>query len=161
ATALDMGIQLCWGLEHCHAKGIVHRDFKPLNVLMSADGTARLTDFGTVKFSVTAAGEAEAAGEVTDPRQTLGGPLQGTPPYMPPEEWFERSRVDHRADLYALGVTLHELLTGVHPVQPGRPSTEKASRAATVAAWAAAHTQGTPDRLRGLRPDVPEALEQM
>ncbi|MBI1917331.1 MAG: protein kinase [Planctomycetes bacterium] len=72
ATALDIGIQLCWGLAHCHSKGIVHRDFKPLNVLMTQDGTAKLTDFGTVKYAAQElAAEVAQPGVVEDLRRTI------------------------------------------------------------------------------------------
>src|SRR5262249_8589950 len=149
AVALDVGIQLCWGLAHCHGKGLVHRDLKPLNVLMTRDGQARLTDFGTVKFAaIDLGGEEGGAGELLDRRRPLGAQLRGTRPSMPPARWARDGALDPRADLYALGVTLFEMLTGAYPVRPAT---------ATVAGWAEAHARAEPPRLRSLRPDAPEA----
>jgi WD40 repeat protein len=153
ATALDLGIQLCWGLAHCHGKGVVHRDFKPLNVLLTAKGEAKLTDFGTVKFAALEThGESDGPEVVSDLRRTAGGHLQGTPPYMPPEQWARGATVDFHADLYALGVTLFELLTGAFPIQPAER---------TLAGWARAHAETKPASLRALRPETPEALERV
>ncbi|MBI1917419.1 MAG: protein kinase, partial [Planctomycetes bacterium] len=153
ATTLALGIQLAWGLAHCHEKHIVHRDFKPLNVLLTETGEAKITDFGTVKFAaLEQVVEQGSAASRPDFLKTLGGQLQGTPPYMPPEQWVKGGTVDYRADLYALGVTLFELLTGDHPVRPAQN---------TLAGWAAAHAQAPPVALRTLRPDVPAALEAL
>ncbi len=150
-TALDIGIQLCWGLAHCHHKGIVHRDLKPLNVLMTRDGAAKLTDFGTVKFAA-AGTDAEDGDVVSDLRKTIGGRLQGTPPYMPPEQWERGSEIGRSADLYALGVTLFELVTGDFPVRP---------EASTLAGWARAHATANPVPLGAARPDAPAALQEL
>src|SRR5205807_10049827 len=131
------------GLAHCHAKKIVHRDFKPLNVLMLPDGTTKITDFGAVKDAARGVEDA-ASGELADLRRSLGG-LQGTPPYMPPEQWSATSPIDFRADLYALGVTLFEMLTGEFPILPQKRS---------IAGWAEAHAHVEPASIRALRPDV-------
>ena len=80
-VALDIAIQLAWGLAHCHEKGIVHRDFKPQNVMMTAEGTAKITDFGMVKFAAIERDDDESAEtDSNDIRQTLGGGIRGTPP---------------------------------------------------------------------------------
>src|SRR5262249_42712100 len=129
AVALDIGIQLAWGLTHCHARGIVHRDFKPQNVLMTKDGIAKLTDFGTVKFAALDVSDVPSVSLPEDVRRTVGGQLQGTPPYMPPEQWGAGGTVDHRADLYALGVSLFEMLTDRLPFLPDER---------TIPAWVAA-----------------------
>jgi WD40 repeat protein/Flp pilus assembly protein TadD len=91
-------------LHHAHEHGVVHRDVKPANILLSADGRPHLMDFGLAR---------RAAGEVT---MTLDGQVLGTPAYMSPEQAAgEAHTVDGRADVYSLGVILYELLTGELP----------------------------------------------
>jgi predicted ATPase/serine/threonine protein kinase len=92
--------QICAALDHAHAKGIVHRDLKPENVIVTADGTAKLTDFGLAR-TVTS-------------RLTVEGTILGTVFYFAPEQAMGQD-VDGRADLYALGVMLYELTTGELP----------------------------------------------
>lgn len=97
---LDWGIQTCAGLAAAHRAGIVHRDIKPANLMLLTDGTIKVCDFGIASLP-----------DVTLGLTSHGAPM-GTPGYMPPEQ--EQGRpVDHRADLHALGVTLHRLLTGL------------------------------------------------
>ncbi len=96
------------GLAEVHRQGIVHRDVKPANLLLAADGTVKLTDFGLARM------EADGA------PLTRSGTLLGTPIYMPPEQW-ERGPVDARADLYALGVSWYHLLTADHPLPSANP----------------------------------------
>jgi predicted Ser/Thr protein kinase len=88
------------GLGYSHAQGVVHRDIKPANILLAPDGTARIADFGIARI---------AAGGLT---QT--GTLLGTPAYMAPEQFLGEA-VDARADVYAAGVVLYQLLTGERP----------------------------------------------
>jgi serine/threonine protein kinase len=94
--------QICRGLEHAHAKGIVHRDIKPGNVMLTRSGVAKITDFGLAKL--TQGGTA----------QTAADSILGTPLYMSPEQAFGES-VDQRSDLFSLGTVLYELLTGRQP----------------------------------------------
>lgn len=96
---LDWGIQACAGLAVAHQAGVVHRDIKPANLMLVSDGTLKICDFGIASLP-----------DVTLGLTSYGVPM-GTPGYMPPEQVHGRP-VDHRADLYALGVTLHRLLTG-------------------------------------------------
>ena len=93
--ALAIVPPICEALEYAHGKGVVHRDIKPENVLLDRDGRVKIADFGIASL-VGATGE-----------------LSGTPPYMAPEQ--EKGRVDRRADIYALGVVLYEMLTGERP----------------------------------------------
>ncbi len=91
-------------LHHAHGLGVLHRDVKPHNILIARDGTPLLADFGIAK-------EVEGAGV------TATGEIVGTPSYMPPEQAdsANRARVDRRTDVYALGATLYEALTGAPP----------------------------------------------
>lgn len=102
ADALRIARQLAEALEAAHAIGVVHRDVKPANVLFSADGDVQLTDFGVAKL--------------LDQESTQSGSMLGTPAYLAPEQ-LRGARVDHRADLWALGVTLHEMVTGRRPFE--------------------------------------------
>ena len=103
-SALAITREIASALGYAHAKGFVHRDVKPENILFREDGTAVLTDFGIAK----------AAGSGT--RMTGTGMSIGTPHYMSPEQ-ARGQPVDHRADLYGLGVVLHEMLTGRVPYE--------------------------------------------
>jgi tRNA A-37 threonylcarbamoyl transferase component Bud32 len=94
--------QICMGLEHAHAKGIVHRDIKPGNIMMTRAGRAKITDFGLAKL---------AQGQT---QQTAANSILGTPLYMSPEQAFGES-VDQRSDLFSLGTVLYECLTGHQP----------------------------------------------
>ncbi|MDA0171127.1 serine/threonine protein kinase [Solirubrobacter taibaiensis] len=119
---LAIGLALCGALEHAHERGVVHRDVKPQNVLIpdaprSAAGVAKLADFGV----------AHLAG---DEPLTRTGDVVGTLAYMAPEQ-AEGKRIDHRCDLYSLGIVLYEALAGVHPVRAGSPAAT-ARRVGTV-----------------------------
>ena len=94
--AVDLARQVCAGLAAVHARGVLHRDLKPANIMVTADGVARLMDFG-----IAMSGD---AGE-------LDGVAEGTPAYMAPEQLVER-QVSVRSDIYALGLVLYELFTG-------------------------------------------------
>ncbi len=104
------GIQAAEGLEHAHQMGIVHRDVKPSNLLVDTSGHLWITDFGLAQIVAPSpiAGEGWGEGGCL----TMTGDLLGTLRYMSPEQAAGRSRVlDHRTDIYSLGVTLYELLT--------------------------------------------------
>ena len=108
--ALGIALQVCRGLAAAHAQGIVHRDLKPANLFLCRreDGSelVKLLDFGIAKLQAKGA-------EST----TRTGAMIGTPYYMPPEQARGRRDLDHRADIYALGTVLYELLSGekAHP----------------------------------------------
>jgi len=105
--ALEIGIQVCDGLDAAHREGIIHRDLKPDNIFLAASGSSggdswvKLLDFGVAKLM----GEADAGW------QTMQGSVVGTPAYMSPEQ-AAGIACDHRADLYSLGTILYEMLTG-------------------------------------------------
>jgi serine/threonine-protein kinase len=100
---VELGIQACQALEAAHALGIIHRDIKPANLFVTTAGTVKLLDFGIT--------QTEAEPERTS---TESLSLIGTPEYMAPEQ-IGRAAVDVRADVYALGAVLYELLTGCLP----------------------------------------------
>ncbi len=116
---LDALSQAGQGLAHAHREGWIHRDFKPENILVGADGRVLVTDFGLAKLGPTVATietrDSEPALFPTDSAlRTLS--VVGTPAYMAPEQWAGRP-VDARADLFAFGVTLYEALYGKRPFE--------------------------------------------
>jgi len=90
--------------------GVIHRDVKPANVLLTSSGQVKLADLGLAK-TLVAAGETVEYGS----GRTEGGAALGTPSYMPPEQFIDASSVDHRADVYSLGATLYHMLSGSVP----------------------------------------------
>jgi formylglycine-generating enzyme required for sulfatase activity len=102
-SAVDLACQLCDGLAKAHDLGIIHRDIKPANVLLTKDGTPKLTDFGLAKA------------QAGDHGQTMTGAVLGTPDFMPPEQRRDASLVDHRSDLWSLAATVYQMVTGRSP----------------------------------------------
>lgn len=105
--ALTIVPHLCDALQYAHDHGIVHRDIKPENILMAKDGAIKIADFGLSRI----VGNGNHATALTQTHQVLG-----TPRYMAPEQFEGSNRVDHRADIYSLGVVFYEMLTGELPI---------------------------------------------
>jgi hypothetical protein len=128
--------QIAEGLDHAHKKGVIHRDFKPSNVLLDSHGNAYLADFGIAKI-------AESTINLT------GSGVVGTPAYMAPE-MADRGLVTPAVDIYALGVTAYEMLTGHFPFTGETPLRVMMAHA----------TEPIPD-IREDRPDLPEAVAEV
>lgn len=124
-------------VEYAHAKGIIHRDIKPQNILLDETGLPRLTDFGLAKIAAA------------DSNLTMTGQIMGTPSYMAPEQAAGR-RIDVRADVYSLGCVLYACLTG-------RPPFEAASPAETLRQV----LDNEPVSPRTLNPAIPRDLDTM
>jgi len=108
--ALQVGIQIGEGLDKAHRQGVVHRDLKPGNIMLTKDG-AKLLDFGLAKLRAPDAVVAESALATEDKPLTAEGSLVGTVQYMAPEQ-LEAKEADARTDVFAFGAVLYEMITG-------------------------------------------------
>ncbi|HYU38336.1 MAG TPA: Stk1 family PASTA domain-containing Ser/Thr kinase [Acidimicrobiia bacterium] len=134
--AAEIGAEIAGALEFAHRNGVVHRDVKPGNVLLTADDDVKVTDFGIARAD---AGEA----------LTQTGAVMGTATYFSPEQ-AQGLPVDGRSDVYSLGVVLYEMATGVPPFTGESP-----------VAVAYKHVRENPDPPRAHAPDLPPDLEQI
>ncbi len=114
--ALEIVPAVCDALQYAHDKGIVHRDIKPENILIDTDGKIKIADFGLAKLL-----DKESVG----PALTQAHEIMGTMHYMAPEQIEKPLTVDHRADIYSLGVVFYELLTGELPLGRFAPPSQK------------------------------------
>ncbi len=139
--ALRIAQEVALGLAAAHAAGLVHRDLKPGNVLLDAERRVKVADLGLVL---------QVDGEPLDGRTILTkkGSALGTPYYMSPEQWAGAHDVDARTDLYALGIMLHQLISGQTPLSGH-----------SVSALMRSHMQDPPLPLRSHEPTAPEAVE--
>ena len=115
AEALAVVPRICEALQYAHDHGVVHRDIKPENILLDRSGSPKIVDFGLAVLTRPAAGT----------RLTRQARVLGTPHYMAPEQIERPSEVDHRADIYALGVVFYEMLTGELPLGRFPPPSQK------------------------------------
>lgn len=132
-TALRYAREILSALDHAHSKGIVHRDVKPANIIVSDEDHAILTDFSVAQMKMAS-------------RLTQTGAAVGTPEYMSPEQ-FEGQGIDGRCDQYALGIILYEMLTGVQPFH-----------GETVASVMKAQLFNIPPAPKTLNPNIPDAI---
>jgi urea transport system substrate-binding protein len=142
AESCELIRQAAVGLEYIHSQGLVHRDIKPHNLLVSRTGQVKILDLGLATLK---GGPKTTAGELTGDRQFLG-----TVDYAAPEQWESSRDVDIRADIYSLGCTLYFLLAGQAPF----PNTKYSTLMQQM--WA--HSQAPLPPIRELRPDVPEDI---
>src|SRR5450432_412778 len=140
ADAAEFVLQACEALAEAHALGIVHRDLKPANLFVTvrADGTpcVKVLDFGISKFTTP--------GSSSDMGMTKTASVMGSPLYMSPEQMSSSRNVDARADIWAVGVILYEIISGRMPFE-----------AETMPQLCGMILQEAPPSLRGLRADVP------
>jgi serine/threonine protein kinase len=127
--ALAIVPQICDALQFAHDLGIVHRDIKPENILLDRRGRVKVADFGLVKIMGGQGDEPAADGlSAAGPTAlTDAGKMMGTPQYMSPEQIQAPGAVDHRADIYALGVVFYQMLTGELPGKKLEPPSRKVS----------------------------------
>ncbi|MBA3497429.1 MAG: protein kinase, partial [Gemmatimonadales bacterium] len=137
--AVRIAIDAARALAHAHERGVIHRDVKPENLLLTRDGSTLVADFGI----------ARALGSGDEPGLTETGISVGTPAYMSPEQAAGERDLDARTDVYALGTVLYEMLAGEPPYT-----------GPTAAALAAKRLMGEVPRVRLTRPSVPEHLER-
>jgi serine/threonine-protein kinase len=111
SEALDVGIQMADALAHAHQRGLIHRDVKPKNIILTPQGVAKLTDLGLARLT-----DDKRAAEME------AGKAYGTPYYISPEQIRGDVDIDFRADIYSLGATLYHLVTGRPPFEGDTPS---------------------------------------
>ncbi|MBZ0282567.1 MAG: protein kinase [Anaerolineae bacterium] len=135
--AADVFKQIAQGLGYAHSKGIIHRDLKPSNIMLDDAGNAYLTDFGLAKL-------AEGSGEITK-----SGTIVGTPAYMSPEQ-LRGEPLDHRSDIYSLGVILYNMVVGRLPFD---------TTTSDLVSIIYQHLEKPPTPPREINPNVPPEVE--
>ncbi|MEI8380098.1 MAG: serine/threonine-protein kinase [Planctomycetota bacterium] len=131
--ALAIVPQVCDALQYAHSRGVLHRDIKPENILLDSDGRVKIADFGIAKVldpNLEPTSGLQYPGlisesEIAVTRLTATGSVLGTPLYMAPEQLISPNAVDHRADIYSLGVVFYEMLTGELPMGRFAPPSAK------------------------------------
>ncbi len=144
AEACESIRQAALGLQHAHEQGLVHRDIKPHNLMLTKQGVVKLMDLGLARTAHAAGATALSKG------LTGAGAMMGTPDYLAPEQARDAKRVDIRADIYSLGCTLYHLLAGRVPL-PAESLPEAVVK----------HLMHEPDPIENVRPDVPAGLGEV
>lgn len=134
--ALHFAVQTLKGLQHAHDKGIVHRDIKPHNIMLLADGTLKITDFGIARFA-------------RSETRTMTDRAIGSVHYISPEQ-AQAGKTDEKTDIYSVGIMLFEMLTGKLPFEADSP-----------VGVALKQIQSQARRPRAINPDIPEGLEEI
>ncbi|MEP3477794.1 MAG: protein kinase [Fuerstiella sp.] len=141
--------QVAEGLQHAHERGMVHRDIKPHNLIVTKDNVVKILDFGLASLAPQAASD-EPISEDADGILTTAGAIMGTPDFISPEQAEDARAVDGRSDIYSLGMTLYYLLSGRLPFGEGNAA-EKLRQ----------HAESEPTQLSELRDDVPVELQNI
>ena len=147
ARAIEYGVQIAGGLAAAHERGIVHRDLKPENIFITSDGNVKILDFGLAALKEPVDEEAET-GSIQQVI-TGEGTVVGTVGYMSPEQ-VRAQPIDHRSDLFSLGVVMYELLSGERPF-----------RAASSAEIMTAIVRENPPKLSSVDPEISPPLERV
>jgi serine/threonine-protein kinase len=132
---VQLGIQMAEALAYAHKRGVIHRDFKPENVILTSENSAKITDFGLAKLARSCI-------------HTQIGSIMGTPAYMSPEQ-AQGKEVDSRSDIYAFGVTLYRMLAGRLPFEGDMESIM------------AQKLTAEPNQIPDLEERIPERLRQI
>ena len=149
--ALKAAEELAEALESAFQEGIVHRDMKPSNVMFTPDGHVKVLDFGLAKRILP--GSAEGTEDTWFSDLTETGAILGTPAYMSPEQ-LRGKALDHRSDIFSLGIVLYEMVTGVHPFL-------KDSKLETINAIVSTRFPALSEHLREAPPSLQRTLEKM
>lgn len=135
--AVEIFTQIAQGLAYAHSKGVIHRDLKPTNILLDEVGHAYLTDFGLAKMVES------------DQQMTKSGNIVGTPAYMSPEQ-LRGDPLDHRSDIYSLGIILYEMVAGRQPFE---------SESSDIVTLIYKHLEKPPTPPSVYNPDIPAEIE--
>ncbi|MFC1587847.1 tetratricopeptide repeat protein [Planctomycetota bacterium] len=154
-SALDIAVQICWGMAYAHDKGLIHRDLKPANIMIAKDDAVKVTDFGLVKRIMEKAEKQLLTSDEILPIQTLMTQgIIGTPEYIAPEQWEEEE--SQSSDIYAFGVILYEIFCGQRPFDFAHLKGMD-----RITAYQTAHCLEPPQEPDLIREDLPSPIGQL